>query len=75
MESTNSKVICPSCGSEKFRQQVTEIYKRYLDGHGVVRGFECDLTHDFEFGTIYCTKCGRDCNDIFENVELRLLDI
>lgn len=64
MESTNLKVICPSCGSEKFRQEVTEIYYRYLDGHGVVLGLECDLTHDFEFGTIRCKKCGRYCDEL-----------
>ena len=64
MESTNSKVICPSCGSGKFRQEVLEVYYRYLDGHGVVSGLECDLTHDFEFGTIRCVKCGRDCDGL-----------
>lgn len=75
MKSTNSNVICPSCGSRKFRQEVTEVYYRYLDGHGVVLEFECDLTHDFEFGIIRCIKCGRDCGDIFENVEIQLVDI
>jgi len=49
MKSTNSSVICPSCGGKKFRQEVVEVYYRYLDGHGVVLEFECDLTHDFEF--------------------------
>lgn len=64
MKATNSNVICPSCGSEKFRQVVEEVYYRYLDGHGVVLGLECDLTHDFEFGTIRCVKCGRDCDGL-----------
>jgi len=52
MKSTNSKVICPSCGSEKFRQEVTEIYYKYLGGHRVVSELEYDLTHDFEFGIV-----------------------
>ena len=64
MESANLKVICPSCGSKKFKQEVTEIYNRYLDGYGVVLALECDLTHDFEFGTIRCVKCGRDCDEL-----------
>jgi len=72
MKPTNSNVICPSCGSNKFRQEITEIYYRYLDGYGVVSEYECDLTHDFEFGMIRCVKCGQDCNDIFENIEIKL---
>ena len=75
MRSTKLNVICPSCGSKKFRQEVTEISYRYLDGRGLVLEFECDLTHDFEFGTIRCLKCGRDCDDIFESIEIYLLDI
>ena len=75
MKSTNSNATCPSCGSNKFRQEVTEIYYRYLNGQGAISQYECDLTHDFEFGSIRCINCGRDCDDIFETVEIQLLDI
>lgn len=49
---------CLNCGSEKFRQEVVEIYNKYLDNKSKIIEFEDELTHDFEFGKIRCVKCG-----------------
>ena len=63
---------CPSCGSKKFKQQVEELYERYVDSHGKIVEFEDDLTHDLELENIRCVKCGRNCDDLFKNVELKV---
>ena len=56
MQMQNKK--CLKCGSKKFRQEVSEIYDRYLDNNGQIISFEDELMHDFEFGKIRCVKCG-----------------
>ena len=53
-------IRCQKCGSENFRQEVKEIYDRYLDDKMQVIGFEDELTHDLELGKIRCVKCGEN---------------
>jgi len=55
-----NKLKCQKCGSEKFRQEVAEIYNKYLDSDGKIIELEDELTHDFEFGKIRCVKCGEN---------------
>jgi len=47
---------CLNCGSKKFRQEISEVYGRYLDSDCKVIYFEDELTHDFNFGEIRCVK-------------------
>ncbi|MBI2448893.1 hypothetical protein HYV49_01205 [Candidatus Pacearchaeota archaeon] len=54
---------CARCGNKKFRQEVIEIYNRYLNSDGKITDFEDELTHDFEFGKIRCVKCGSDLEE------------
>lgn len=54
---------CLKCGNKKFRQEVIEVYDRYLDSNGKIIEFEDELTHDFEFGKIRCVKCGMEVKD------------
>ena len=51
---------CLKCGSKGFKQEVKQIYDRYLDSRGKIINFEDELTHDFEFGKIRCVKCGEN---------------
>lgn len=65
-------IKCPKCGNEKFKQEVEELYERYIDSNAEVTEFEDELTHDLEFGKIRCAKCGRNCDDLFRNIELKI---
>jgi hypothetical protein len=64
------KIFCPRCGNYKFKQEVVEIYCRYIDGNGKILEYEEDLTHDIEYGDIICEKCGADCTNLFNGVEI-----
>lgn len=66
---------CPKCGSKKFKQEVEEIYSRYIDSCGRVVCVEDTLTHDLEFGKIRCLKCGQNCDNIFKNKEIKVSTI
>ena len=50
------KLIC-KCGGKKFKQEVKEIYERYLDTEKNIIGLEEELTHDLELGKIKCVNC------------------
>ena len=67
-----STVRCPNCGSKKFRQQIVEIYNRYLDECGISFEYEDNMTHDLEFGIIRCIKCWHNCDNLFENIEIKV---
>jgi len=49
---------CLKCGGKKFRQEIIEIYDRYLDSDDKIMGFEDEFIHDFKFGKIMCVNCG-----------------
>lgn len=55
---------CLKCGSKKFKQEVAEIYDKYLDSEGKIIRFEDELTHDLEFGKIRCIKCGLEAKEL-----------
>lgn len=64
---------CLKCGSKKFRQEVKEIYYRYLDSKGKIIEFEDELTHDLELGNIKCVKCGEVILGLNKNNKERVL--
>ena len=66
-------IKCLECGSKNFRQEVKELFNRCINSKGKIIGFEDDLTHDFEFGKIRCVECDCDCDNVFKNIELKLL--
>lgn len=70
MDKALTTIRCPSCGNAKFKQEIVETYFRYIGSDGKVSEYEDDFTHDIDPGIIRCAKCGADCTDLFDEIEI-----
>jgi len=52
-------IKCQKYGSKKFKQEVSEIYDRYVDSNGKIVDLKDELTRDLEFREISRIKCGQ----------------
>lgn len=63
-------IVCPCCGGKRFKQEIREVYYRYIDGRGKIIKYEEDWTHDLTAGVILCVKCDTDCSSLFTGIEI-----
>ncbi len=67
-----NEIECPGCGGKSFYQEVSEYYYRYIEimDNELEISYEDDYERDLDYGEIICQNCGRNCTELFDEIEI-----